>query len=62
MTVKYGTIEYFELLGLQAKLKLFVYNKFDLPSLDRLRNEIHNLVESAKEIEKYRRSQTNSNN
>ncbi len=49
MQVVYGTIEYFELLGLQDKLKQQVYNKFDLPSLDPLRAQIYNQIEAADE-------------
>lgn len=47
MQVVYGTIEYFELLGLQDKLKGRVYDKFYLPSLDILRNQVAMQIEAA---------------
>lgn len=54
MNIKYGDIEYFELLSLQDKLKNRRLDLLGLLSLDRLRTEIAYKVEAIKEIEKER--------
>lgn len=40
MEIKYGSIEYFALLNLQDRLKLWSYDKLNLVYLDKLRAEI----------------------
>jgi hypothetical protein len=40
MTIKYGDIEYFELLTLQDNLRNHRYDKFGLDHLDKLRIEV----------------------
>ncbi len=43
--IKYGSIQYFELLDLQSRLKSRALDKLGLESLDRLRNEVHIKIE-----------------
>lgn len=40
MNIKFGDIEYFEILSLQDELKYWKYDKFNLSYLDKLRMEI----------------------
>lgn len=54
MSIKYGSIEYFELLSFQDKLKSKHLDKLDLVSLDRLRYEVENKLAAIKQIEKKR--------
>lgn len=46
--VKYGSIEYFELLGFSNKLKNRHLDKLDLVNLDRLRDEVIMKIEAIK--------------
>jgi len=43
--IKFGSIDYFELLGLRDKLQSRYFDKLGLDNLDKLRNEIHLKVE-----------------
>jgi len=40
MKIKYGDVEYFELVELRERLSYFRYDRLDLISLDRLRSEL----------------------
>jgi hypothetical protein len=42
--IKYGSIEYFELLDLRDRIASDKYNKFDLVNLDKLRFEVNNKI------------------
>jgi hypothetical protein len=46
MIIKFGDIEYFELLTLRDRLKYWKYDKFDLEYLDKLKAEIDRKIES----------------
>lgn len=52
--IKFGSIEYFELLSLRDKLKSRHLDKLDLLSLDRLRNELSIKIEAINEVENER--------
>lgn len=54
--IQYGSIEYFELLSFNDKLKGYRLDKLDLLCLDSLRNEVALKIEAINEIEKKRRS------
>lgn len=54
MTIHYGSIEYFGLLKLRDSLKSRQYQKFDLPSFEKLKYEIEMMVEVIHEREKQR--------
>lgn len=57
--IKFGSIEYFELLSFYDKLKSRHLDKLDLLSLDRLRTEVAIKIEAINEAEKERRSSNN---
>jgi hypothetical protein len=44
--IKYGSVEYFELLDLRDRLKAWKYDKLGLQNLDRLRNEVSIKIEA----------------
>jgi len=46
MRIEFGSLEYFELLGLQDKLKGYRLDGLELENLDRLRSEIERKVEA----------------
>lgn len=52
--IKFGSIEYFELLSFRDKLKSRHLDKLDLLSLDRLRNEVAVKIKVINQIEKTR--------
>lgn len=47
MKIKFGSVEYFELLSLQDKLRGWRYDKLDLEYLDKLRHEVNIRVKAA---------------
>lgn len=55
MNIQFGSIEYFELLSFQDKLKGCVYDKFDLHHLDLLRVEVARKIGAINLIEQRRR-------
>lgn len=55
MTIKFGDIEYFELLRLQDELKFLRYDRLGLSNLDKLRYEISVKIAAIHEIENERR-------
>lgn len=48
--IKYGTVEYFELLNLQDKLKAWKWDKLDLLNLDKLRIEVDMKVKAINQV------------
>ncbi len=50
--IKYGSIEYFELLSFNDKLKSRHLDKLDLLNLDKLRYEVQIKIEAINEKEK----------
>ena len=56
MTIKYGDVEYFELLELRDRLKYFRYDRLDLLSLDRLRSELDIKIQAIHEAGKIERN------
>jgi predicted nucleotidyltransferase len=60
--IKFGDIEYFELLGLRDKLKNFNYDRLDLVSLDKLRNEIEIKIRQIDYTENEKRKNQKTNN
>jgi len=61
MSIKFGSIEYFELLSFQDKLKNRNLDKLDLLTLERLRSEVAMKIEVINYDENNRRMK-NSNN
>ncbi len=53
--IKYGSIEYFELLSFNDKLKSRHLDKLDLQNLDRLRFEVQIKIEAINETAKSKR-------
>lgn len=53
--IKFGSIEYFELLSFSDKLKNRHLDKLDLLCLDRLRTEVAIKIEAINQVEKERR-------
>lgn len=47
MKIKFGSVEYFELLSLQDKLRGWRYDKLNLEYLVKLRDEVNTRVRSA---------------
>lgn len=56
MTIKFGDVEYFELLELRDRLKYFRYDRLDLISLDRLRSELEIKIEAIHAADKLERN------
>lgn len=58
--IQYGSIEYFELLSFNDKLKSRHLDKLDLVNLDKLRFEVQVRIEAINEIakQKYGRKET----
>lgn len=54
MSIKFGSIEYFELLSFSDKLKNKRLDKLDLLSLDRLRTEVSYKIEAINQLENER--------
>jgi hypothetical protein len=61
MNIKFGDVEYFELLSLQDSLKYWKYDKFDLQYLDKLKLEIEMKIKAInyEHTEKIRRVANN---
>jgi len=60
MTIKFGDVEYFELLELRDRLKYFRYDRLDLSGLDRLRSELEFKIEAIHEADKLERQTRDS--
>lgn len=52
MKIEFGSIEYFELLSFQDRLKGFGLNKLDLQYLDKLRMEVELKVQAINKLSK----------
>jgi len=61
MSIKFGSIEYFELESFQDKLKNRCLDKLDLISLDRLRTEVAMKLAAINEEENNRRMKNLNN-
>jgi len=48
--IKYGSIEYFSLLEFQDKIRSDRYDKFDLPSLNKLRLEVEIKIKQLQQL------------
>ena len=57
--IKFGSIEYFELLSFRDKLKSRHLDKLDLLSLDRIRNEVAIKIHEINEAENERLKKDN---
>lgn len=59
MIPEFGSIEYYELVGLKEKLQSSKYNKFELKSLDALRLQIEIALNTSREIYKINKPKNN---